>query len=71
MRITKITVQWDNGSETIHSDPKGLDLGDIPGLMGLSPGSISDAQAGSLPGLISGLLTGLIGIAIKKLGLPI
>lgn len=69
--MTKITIDFDNGATAEYQDPKGLNLGDIPGLMGISSGSISDAQPGSLPGLISSLLTGVIGLAIKKLGLPI
>ena len=71
MRITKITINFDNGATAEYQDAKGIDLGDVPGMIGLSPESISDAATDTLPGLISGLLTGVIGLLMKKYGLAI
>ncbi len=69
MKITKITINFDNGATAEYQDPKGVDLGDIPDMIGLSPDSISDAATDTLPGLVSGLLTGVIGLLMKRYGL--
>lgn len=68
MKITKITVNFDDGSSADYQNPKGLDFGDIMSSMGDDIGS---AAQGTLPGLISAVLTGLIGIAMKRFGLSI
>ena len=67
MKITKIVLHWDNGGTTEHSDPTGIDLG---GLLG-SAEDISNAPPASLGGLIQGVLTGAIGLLIRKFGLSI
>ena len=69
MKITKIIINFDNGATAEYQDAKGIDIGDIPGMIGLSPESISNAEAGTLPGLVSGLLTGVIGLLMKRFGL--
>jgi len=65
MKITKVTLQWDDGSTTEHASPKGLDLGDVLGM------AAGDVKSDSLGGLLQGLISGGIGLLIKKFGLSI
>ena len=71
MKITKITINFDNGATAEYQDPKGVSLGDIPGMVGLTPDAISESVEGTLPSLVSGLLTGVIGLLMKRYGLVI
>ena len=68
MKITKITIDFDDGSSAGYENPKGLDLAEIIGSVG---DDISNAASDTLPGLISAVLTGVIGIAMKRFGLSI
>ena len=65
MKLTKVTLQWDSGAVTEHADPKGIDFGDI---LGMATGDVEPASFGAL---LQSLLTGGIGLLIKKFGLSI
>lgn len=66
MKVTKITINFDDGSSAEYQNPKGLDFGDIMGSIGDDIGS---AASDTLPGLVPTLLTAVIGIAMKRFGL--
>ena len=71
MKLTKITLNFDNGASAEYQDAKGLDIGDVFGGLGLTPESISEGAAGTLAGLIQTILTVGIGILMKRFGLSI
>ena len=66
MKITNISISFDNGATIEGHHPEGFDFGDV-----LSPDSISNAASDTLPGLISTILTGAIGLLMKRYGLVI
>lgn len=66
MKITNITITFDNGATIEGHHPNGFDFGDV-----LSPDKIKDAASDTLPGLVSTVLTGIIGLAMKHYGLVI
>ena len=68
MKITKITINVDDGSSADYQNPKGLDLGDIVASVG---DDISGAASDTLPGMIAAVLTGVIGILMRRFKLSI
>lgn len=70
MKITKITVDFDSGAVLEYQDPKGVNLGDIPAMIGLSAGDIVDAEAGTPQAAIMTLLSFGLSFVANKYGIP-
>lgn len=69
MRITEITIKLDTGATLEYRDPKGLSIGDIPGLLGQLPGNQDDPT--SLQGILASFISMGLGMLLKRFGLPV
>ena len=69
MRVTEIIVKTDDGGVLEYKNPKGFNLADILGILGLSADSIVNPEPGTWQGVLNGLITTVLGILMKRFGL--
>ena len=67
MKITKIAINFDDGTSLDYLNPKGLDLGDIIGSLGID--SLVDAESGTIRGILSTAIQTAVGILMARFGL--
>lgn len=69
MKITKITVEFDNGSHAEYENSKGFDLSDVSGMLGLSLGDIADPKPDTWQAALQSLASVAISALMKRFGL--